>query len=127
MLQFQPVQFKWNPDFNKGFENNPNYNGTQYSLIADDVQKIDPKMVTVETSGKDKGLVKGLADVNHWVALIVQSFKDMETQILNILNKVDVLRIQVDKQQQEIDKQQKQIDKQQQQINLLLKLEGKVK
>lgn len=114
LLQLQPVQFKWTKQFNKGFEKDPNKNGIQYSLIADDVQKIDPRMVTVETSGPDKGEVHGLADLNHWVALFVQSFKDMEQQIIDTQFKVNT-------QATKIEQMQKQLDKQQKQISLLLK------
>jgi len=117
VLRFQPVSFNWTKEFNKGFENDPNKNGVQYSLIADDVQKIDSKMATVEKNGK----VHGLADLNHWVALFVQSFKDMENQIVGIMFRQNALEAKVQKQQQQLDKQQHDIDYLKGQINDLKK------
>jgi hypothetical protein len=86
-LKLQPVEFKWTKAYNKGFEKDPNKNGVQYSLIADDTQKVDPKLATVDNIGA----VHGLADLNHWVALFVQSFKDMEQQIVDMMFRVNTL------------------------------------
>ncbi len=110
VLKFQPVTFNWTKEFNRGFENDPNKNGIQYSLIADDVQVIDPHMATVEIAGKDKGKVHGLADMNHWVALFVQSFKDMENQIVKIMLRQNAQDAKIQILQDKIDKQQAQID-----------------
>lgn len=87
LMKLRPVSFTWKADFNKGSENDPNKNGVQYSLIADEVQKIDPKLVSLTTGtttfeGKvyAPGSIQGLADVNHWVALIVKSVQEVATR-----------------------------------------------
>ncbi len=121
VLKFQPVSFNWTKEFNRGFEQDPNKNGIQYSLIADDVQTIDPHMATIETSGENKGLVHGLADINHWIALFVQAFKDMQKEIATIQFRQNTQDTKIQELEQKLNKQQAQIIKQQQQINLLLK------
>lgn len=84
LMKLRPVAFTWKKDYLGGNVNDPNQNGVQYSLIADDVQNIDPKLVSItteETTFEGKtypaGTVNGLADMNHWVALIVKSIQDL--------------------------------------------------
>lgn len=91
LLQLNPISYKLKPDYNTLFADNPNYNGVQYSLIADDVQKIDPKLVTVETSTTTfegvtypPGTVHGLSSYENWVALFVQSIKEQQKEIENL-------------------------------------------
>lgn len=110
VLKLQPVSFLWKPDFNGADQNDPNFSGVQYSLIADDVQKIDPRLVSVTTAtttfeGKTypAGTVQGLADVNHWVALFVQSFHDLVARLTGDEAQIKALKAQVAKQQSEID------------------------
>lgn len=49
-LALQPVSFEYKADFNGDLESDPNYNGPQVGFIAEDVQKIDPRLVTVDTA-----------------------------------------------------------------------------
>lgn len=110
VMKLRPVSFNWKPDFNGALKDDPNKTGTQYSLIADEVQKIDPNLVYVQTStttfeGKTygPGTVEGIQESNHWVALLVNAIQDVEKQILGILShqsdqdkKIQVLQAQVD-------------------------------
>lgn len=118
VLQLQPVTFTWKKDYLGSKVNDPNQNGTQYSLIADDVAKIDPNLVSVATAplsfeGKTypAGTVTGLADLNHWVSVFVQSFHDMETQIQGIMTHQSKQDVQIAKQQAEIEQLQAQLKK----------------
>lgn len=49
VLKLTPVSFKYKPDFNGELQNNANYSGEQVGFIAEDVEKIDPRLVVVET------------------------------------------------------------------------------
>lgn len=111
-LKLQPVEFKWTKAYNKGFENDPNKNGVQYSLVADDVQKIDPKLTTVDSTGS----IHGLADLNHWVALFVQSFKDIQAEIIKLTFRLNTHDAQIQSLQSQNDKQDRQIKILQQEI-----------
>lgn len=58
ILKLQPVSFYYKSDFNGSMQSNSNYNGEQIGFIADEVQKIDPRLVVTEThpttfEGKD--------------------------------------------------------------------------
>lgn len=82
--KLRAVSFKWKPDYNGALQSDPNFNGTQYSLVADEVQKIDPNLVVLTTAsstfeGKNypAGTVQGLADVNHWVSLFVNAISQL--------------------------------------------------
>lgn len=95
LLKLNPVSFTWKKDYLGNNASDPNQNGTQYSLIAQDVQKVDPNLVSVETQpvtfeGKTypAGTLHGLADMNHWVALITQSIKDFYSQFQKLVVRV---------------------------------------
>ncbi len=107
VMKLRPVSFYWKQDFNGALKNDPNKSSVQYSLIADEVQKIDPNLVYVQTStttfeGKTykPGTVEGIADSNHWAALFVKAFQDVVARLVGI---------------------DKRLDNQQQQINALSK------
>lgn len=125
IMQLNPVSYYFKPDFNGSLQKNPNYNGLQYGLIADDVQKVDPNLVIVTTAtttfeGKKyaPGTVQGLQSTNTWVGLFVKTFHDLENQITQIIFRQNT-------QDAKIQAMQAQITKQQQEINLLLKLNEK--
>lgn len=110
LLKLQPVSFQWKPEYNGALQSDPNFSGTQYSLIADAVQKVDPNLVSVETSSTTfdgvsypAGTVHGLADMNHWVALIVQSIKDLVSRLTGDEARITKLETQNAKLQTEID------------------------
>ena len=120
LMKLEPISFKWTKEFNKGFEDDANKNGVQYSLVADDVQKVDKHLVVVETAGKDKGLVAGLADLNHYVAFFVQSIKDlMNRYITPMLFRLNTLEADNQKLQKQIDTQAKSLKVMQQEIKQL--------
>lgn len=84
LMQLRPVSFTWKKDYNGALQADPNYSGVQYSLIADEVQKIDPHLVSLTTAtttfeGKEyaPGTINGLADTNHWTALFVSSIQEI--------------------------------------------------
>ncbi len=117
LLRLHPVSYKLKPSYNTLFSNNPNYNGVQEGFIADDVQKIDPRLVTVETStttfeGKTyaPGAVHGLSDFSNWTAVIVSSIQDFYGQFQALVGRVSGLEAKVNAQQKQIDRLQAEID-----------------
>lgn len=117
VMKLKPVSFLWKSDYNGALQNDPNFSGTQYSLIADEVQKVDPHLVSITTEqttfeGKTypAGTVQGLADTNHWVALFVKSIQDMEGQVQKLMARVSGLESKLNSQQKQIDELQNQID-----------------
>lgn len=117
VLKLKPISFTWKKDFNGDLQKNPNFSGTQYSFIADDVQKIDPSLVSVETEpttfegiNYPAGTVHGLADMNHWVALLTKAIQDFYIQFQKLVARVSGLENKLDKQQQQIDSLQTQIN-----------------
>lgn len=122
LMALQPISFLYKPDFNGSYQKDPNLNSTQYSLVADQVQKIDPRLTTVTTQkttfeGKTypAGTVQGLQGLNTWIGAFVNWLQQIEKQIVDIQLKqnTDEAKIQA---------QQKQIDTLQRQVNLLLQL-----
>jgi hypothetical protein len=102
LMKLRPVSFTWKKSYNGALQSDPNYSGTQYSLVADEVQKVDPNLVIVTTAsstfeGKNypAGTVQGLADVNHWVALLVKSIQEIATKQDSQQAQIDELKGEV--------------------------------
>lgn len=88
ILKFRPVAFNWKNDYMGKNILNPNKSGTHYSLIAEEVQKIDPNLVEVDTEpitfeGKTSNIgdAHGLTDLNNWVGLFAQGFQDLNKKV----------------------------------------------
>lgn len=84
VMKLQAVSFYYKPSFNGSMQTNPNYNGEQVGFIADDVQKIDPRLTTVVTSGPETGLVASVRYQNM-VALLVSATQEQQRQIQGIV------------------------------------------
>ena len=109
LMKLQPVSFDWKKDF-LGGNTSQNLTGTQYSLIADEVQKVFPQLTyvtdattTFEGQTYPAGTTQGLADTNHWVSAIVSWLQQIEGQIGAIVNAVNYQQSEIATQQKEID------------------------
>lgn len=103
LMRLRPVQFAWKPSYNGALQSNPNFNGLQYSLIADEVQKIDPRLVTVTTAtttfeGKTyaPGTVDGLASANAWTGLLVKSIQELNAKVDTQQKQIDSLTARIE-------------------------------
>lgn len=99
LMALRPVSFTWKKEFNAGYEKDPNKNGVQYSLVADEVKQVDPKLVNLTTStttfeGKTyaPGTINGLADVNHWVSVFVKWLQEIVNRQNAQQREIDDLR-----------------------------------
>lgn len=86
VLKLQPVSFRYKPEFNGSLQSNPNYNGEQIGFIADDVQKIDPRLVTIETADSDGAIPSKKGDVASFrylnsVALLTGAIQALNDKI----------------------------------------------
>ena len=109
VMKLNPVSFKYTDAFNGSFKDNPNYNGEQVGFIAEDVQKIDPRLVVLETEGKDKGLPHSVRYENM-TALLAGAVQEIERQVQSILGRVTGLEDKINAQQAQIDSLQNQIN-----------------
>ena len=74
VMALHPVSFFWRPDFlGGGYINEPNWNGQQVGFIAEEVQQIDPRLITLDKTGIPMSvryenltalLAKGLQELN---------------------------------------------------------------
>lgn len=51
VLALQPVSYKYTPEYNGALQSDPNFNGEFVGFIAEDVAKVDPRLVTVDATG----------------------------------------------------------------------------
>lgn len=128
ILKFNPVSFYWKPAYMGPNIKNPNKSGQHYSLIAEDVQKIDPNLASVDTvpitfEGKTSkvGDAHGLQDLNNFVALFVQGFKDLNAKLTAMMFRQNTADAKIQTLEVKVDKQQAEIDHMKLQINQLLK------
>lgn len=101
LMKLQPISFDWKKSYLAG-NTDPNLTGTQYSLIADDVQKVFPQLVAVTSAtttfeGKEipAGSVQGLEDSNHWVSATVSWLQQIVTRQDNQQTQIDELKAEV--------------------------------
>lgn len=50
ILALRPVSFTYKPDFNGTLQDDPNYSGVQTGLIAEEVVKVDSRLIAVDTA-----------------------------------------------------------------------------
>lgn len=67
----------------------PNYNGEQLGVIAENVAKIAPELATVQTAtstydNTPPGTITGVADFSHWLGPITLAFQQQQKEIQNI-------------------------------------------
>jgi hypothetical protein len=87
LMKLTPVSFKYKPEYNGALQSNPNYSGDQVGFIAEDVQKIDPRLVVLETQDSQNGsIVSKKGDVHsvryeQITAIIVKAVQEQQRQI----------------------------------------------
>ncbi len=108
LMALNPVSFYYKPDA-PGHSTSTNFTGLQYGLIAEQVQKVDPRLVVVNNvstvfEGKTyaSGTVEGLADINNWIGRFTAWMQAMEKQILQIITKLNSQQAEINRQQAEI-------------------------
>jgi hypothetical protein len=51
VMALTPVSFQYTPRYNGALQRDPNFSGTFVGFIAEDVAKIDPRLITVDATG----------------------------------------------------------------------------
>jgi hypothetical protein len=51
VMALTPVSFQYTPSYNGALQSDPNFSGTFVGFIAEDVAKIDPRLITVDATG----------------------------------------------------------------------------
>ena len=77
VLQMQGVQFDWKKDEDEGL--------TNYGFIAEDVDKILPKLVSHDDSGKARGI-----QYSKMTAVLLEAIKEQQVQIEELKSKIGV-------------------------------------
>jgi hypothetical protein len=52
IMALRPVSYSYTPEYLGGFVTNPNWNGERVGFIAEEVQQIDPRLVTIDSLGQ---------------------------------------------------------------------------
>jgi hypothetical protein len=114
------VKFRWKPEFNR----DQNYH---YGVVAQEVQKVFPELVTTAKSAKDNKEYLEVA-YNGFFAVLIEAFKEANAKIKAIVADVSSIQKQLNdqavtiKQQQTLlEHQQLQIEQLNQKLNLLMK------
>ena len=90
LLKSDPKRFYWKPSFNGSYQLNPNYSGEQIGFSANVLQRIDPRLVTLETEDSSspdgtivnkKGDVHGVRYDTAITAWLAQSIIDLNAKV----------------------------------------------
>lgn len=115
VMNLTPVSFLYKPSFNGSLQSNPNYNGQQVGFIAEDVQKVDPRLVVLETSGQYKGQAAGFRYEN-FTAILTKAIQDVENQVTQIFLRLNTQDVKIQTLQTQVNKQSNQLKIMQQEI-----------
>lgn len=92
IMKLNPVSFYWRPEFNGSLQSNPNYSGQQLGLVSDELQKVDPRLITVETGTSTDGTIHSYPGQPHGlnieslIGLMMGGIQDVAKQVESILN-----------------------------------------
>lgn len=106
LLKVRPVEFNYKPTGDSNYDNNRNIKHQQIGVIADEVEKVDDRLVTYDNKGEIKGF--NYEQFTAWITKAVQEFYG-KFQILAA--KVSGLEKKVDDQQRQIDELRSEIQK----------------
>lgn len=94
VLKLTPVSFKYTDAFNGNLKDNPNYNGPQIGFIAEDVQKVDPRLIVLDES---KNVAPGTpysVRYEQMTALLAGAIQEQEKKIDALKSNVPVRSIE---------------------------------
>jgi Chaperone of endosialidase len=78
VLALNPVSFQYTPAYNGSLQTDPNFNGTFVGFIAEDVAKIDPRLITVDDTGPTPNAPHGVRYENI-TALLAGAIQEIAT------------------------------------------------
>ncbi len=93
VMKLNPVTFFYTPEFNGAFSTDTNYNSEQVGFIAEDVAKIDPRLVTYE---KDGTTVHGVR-YEKFVSILTKAIQSIENTIIGFAGRFTSKEIDTDK------------------------------
>lgn len=76
VMALTPVSFQYTPSYNGALQSDPNFNGTFVGFIAEDVAKIDPRLITVDATGPTPSAPHGVRYENI-TALLAGAIQDI--------------------------------------------------
>jgi hypothetical protein len=81
LMQFRPVSYDLKPEFN------PAHLGRQIGLIAEEVNDIDPRLVSIDDDGQPRGV-----RYMQMVALLVKGMQEQQAEISVLKQQVQELK-----------------------------------
>lgn len=76
VMRMNPVSFLYKPSFNGTKQSDPNYNGQQVGFIAEEMQKIDPRLIVV-----DKENLPYSVRYENITAVLAAAIQELDTKI----------------------------------------------
>jgi hypothetical protein len=76
LMEVRPVSFDWKPTGDVNYDNNINVSHEQIGVIADEVEKIDKRLVTYDKNGEIKGF--NYEFYTAWLTQAIQELAEMK-------------------------------------------------
>lgn len=86
LMQVRPVVFNWKPTGDEKYDNNINIKHQQIGVIADEVEKIDSRLVTYDNQGEIKGF-----NYEFYTAWLTKAIQDIWQKVVGIDERVEKL------------------------------------
>lgn len=76
VMAWQPVSYKYKPEFNGAFQSNPNFSGEQVGFTAEQIQIVDPRLITTEANGLPRTV-----RYEQMVAVLTKAIQEQQAEI----------------------------------------------
>jgi hypothetical protein len=86
LLKVRPVQFNYKPTGDETYDENINIAHQQIGLIADEVEKIDSRLVTYDNKGEIKGF-----NYEQYTSWLTKAIQEMWSSVTNHESRIDKL------------------------------------
>jgi hypothetical protein len=83
VMALAPVSFEYTPSYNGALQSDPNFNGTFVGFIAEDVAKIDPRLITIDAVGATPNAPHGVRYENI-TAILAGAIKALATELSSL-------------------------------------------
>lgn len=106
LLKVRPVSFNWKPTGDPTYDNDINTKHKQIGIIANEIEKVDSRLVTYDNQGEIKGfrydfftawLTKSIQEMWSEVVNLIDWNKDQERRIKALETENELLKVRLEK------------------------------
>ncbi len=88
VMAMNPVSFNYTPEYLGSFADNPNWSGQYVGFVAEDLQKIDPRLVTIDADGQPETV-----RYQNLTAVLTKAIQELNVKVESLASTTEDLRL----------------------------------